>query len=45
MLFYKSVTQALMSKKPGGLFLCAYFLLNKEIRLCQQQMELEPQKI
>ena len=34
-----------MSKKPGGPFLCAYFLLNQEIVFCQEQMELEPQKI
>lgn len=29
----------------GALFLCAYFLLNQEIVLCQEQMELKPQKI
>lgn len=35
-----------MSKKPGDVFVCAYFLLNKEIMFCQkEQMEIEPQKI
>lgn len=40
------ITSALMSKKPGDGFVCAYFLLNKEIMFCQkEQMEIEPQKI